>query len=248
MKWTKERATCGKESCISFILCQHYNIRNCENAIMNQCQPESSQYQQCMSILHQSIMWCDSIKCKKKIIILLLLFKISNAYFVASWINSSINLLTLKQVSQNIFIWFTVELSIFSQAPGNANPIDRFDNFQALGVQAVLCFDIDLASDSAYTRVCHGHYYVFQLSTTYLYLLLQFTIDFCLWSLPYGDFIRAITTWLSCKPVDNEVSRTPFGLITCSPRGRRWEPKQFRGPSIAPDNESARFGPIMNIN
>ena len=122
MKWTKERATCGKESCISFILCQHYNIRNCENAIMNQCQPESSQYQQCMSILHQSIMWCDSIKCKKKKIVLLLLFKISNAYFVASWINSSINLLTLKQVSQNIFIWFTVELSIFFPGPRQCKP------------------------------------------------------------------------------------------------------------------------------
>ena len=63
-------------------------------------------------------------------------------------------------------------------------------------------------------RVCHGHYYAFQLSTTYLYSLLQFTIDFRLWSLPYGDFIHAITTWLSCKPVDNEVSRTTFGLIT----------------------------------
>ena len=61
-------------------------------------------------------------------------------------------------------------------------------------MQAVLCFDIDPASDIAYTRVCRGHYYTFKLSTTYLHSLLQFTIDFRLWLLPYGDFIRAITT------------------------------------------------------
>ena len=102
--------------------------------------------------------------------------------------------------------------------PGNANLIGRFENLQALGVQAVLCLGID-----------HHVWQRIHLPISWSLLRIwTFHNIFALVVVIYGRFaaaaastwplMHAITTWFPCMSSDNEVSRTTFRLITWSPK------------------------------